>query len=203
MGMKKSLFLLLFLLVLVISCGTGPQPAVTAVAPVETEQQTSTTGPETPIVVPETPVEKVFDPGSISDEVFAATKADIQVLIADLNRIIRSRNFNAWLGYLSDSYRHLISSPEFLAEKTEELYRRDQVVATNMGRDPKMVEKRLLRTPSDYFNYVVVPSRSNDRLDDIAFVSETEVKAYTVDTRGQRLILYDLYLIDGKWKIIS
>jgi hypothetical protein len=195
-------FILPIVLVIVIACVSTPPPEKNE--PQEPTQSNSAPQPEpsspTP---PPTVTETIFDPGSISEEVFLATKADIQTLIEELNRIIRARNYDAWLGYLSDSYFNLLSSQDFLDEKTEDLYRRDQVVATNTGRDPRTVEKKILRTPRDYFNNVVVPSRSNDRVDDIAFVSQTHVRAYTVDSRGTRLILYELAIIQEKWKIIG
>ena len=212
--MKKTCFLLLCLLGLVLSCGTGPKPVGTA-DPSTTVPQEETAKSEAPgttsqaapgtasTLEPATEPEEFFDPGSISEEVYAAAKAEIQHLIEDLNGIIRARNYNAWLSNLSDSYLQLISSPDFLADRTEELFRRDQVVAQNLGRDPRMVEKRILRNPRDYFTNVVVPSRSNDRVDDIDFVSANNVKAYTFDQRGQRLVLYNLAIIDGKWKIIN
>ena len=145
----------------------------------------------------------VFSPENITEEKYTATKADVQTLIEELNKIIRAKNYNVWISYLSDSYLKEISSPAFLEERTEELYKRDQLVASNLGRDPRRVQKKVLRTPKDYFDNVVVPSRSNDRMDDIAFISENHVKAYTLDTRGSRLVLYDLAIIDGKWKIIN
>ena len=201
------LFLLGLVLSMVISCGTAPKTEGPAEPPVAA-QQDNTQGVETPAVPAETtPVvvvqEEEFDPNSISEEVFATAKADIQALIADLNRIIRARNYNAWRSYLEDSYLNLISSRGFLEEKTEELYKRDQAVAASMGRDPVQVPKQVLRNANDYFTYVVVPSRSQDTLDDIAFVSQTHVIAYTVDLRGQRLVLYELETIEGKWKIVS
>ena len=203
--------LLLFVLIfLVFSCGTGPQPANSVnpelsappaekVTPVEPVQEP----PSQPVVQITIPEEKVFDPGSISQEMFDATKADVQALIQNLNRIIRARNYNEWRTYLADSYFEEISSKAFLDERTDELYKRDLTVATNLGRDPRRVQKKILRTPKDYFDNVVVPSRSNDRMDDIDFVSENRVKAYTMDTRGHRLVLYDLELINDKWKIIN
>ena len=209
MDMKEICILLLFSLCIVLSCGTSPQLAETVTAPEsgyqsQTQVQTVTAEPEVPIVVQaEKPEEKSFDPDSISKEVFDAAMTDIQSLIDNLNRIIRARNYSAWSGYLADSYLKTISSRDFLDERTEELYRRDQVVGSNTGRDPRQVQKRLLRTSRDYFNNVVVPSRSNDKLDDIAFISENRVKAYTFDSRGNRLILYDLETIDNKWKIIQ
>ena len=150
----------------------------------------------------EIPEEHVFSPESITEEKFTTTMSDLQALVGDLNRIIRARNYNAWTGFLSDSHLKEISSSAFLEDRTEELYKRDQIVATNLGRDPRRVSKKILRTPKDYFDNVVVPSRQNDHVDDIEFISENRVTAYTMDTRGNRLILYDLELIDNKWKII-
>ncbi|MDR0497563.1 MAG: hypothetical protein LBH42_08120 [Treponema sp.] len=193
------LFLVLsIVLVVVPSCSTGPQtpaspdPVAPALAPAPAPSQ------ETPPTR-----EEAFDPGRISQEVYATTMTEVQTFINDLNRIIRARDYNAWVDHLSESYFREISSREFLEEKTEELYRRDQAAAQFMGRDPKMVDKKILRTARDYFDNVVVPSRSNDRVDDIDFVLENRVKAYTEDNRGNRLILYDLEVIDSKWKITS
>ena len=208
-----SLFLLTA--VLVLSCGSGPKPVESAppvpveqpAAPVQSapppEPPPAPPPPPPPVVQNDPPPVQVFDPNSVTEEKYEATKADVQTLIGDLNRIIRAKNYNAWLGYLSESYMKEISSQAFLDERTEELYKRDQIVASNLGRDPKRVQKKILKTPKDYFDSVVVPSRSNDRMDDIDFVTENRVKAYTVDTRGNRLILYDLELIDNQWKIIN
>ena len=186
----------------------APQP-VTPVTPppqpVESVPAPEPPAPEPPAQTVQSapPVEKVFDPATITQEKFTTTKADVKLLIDDLNRIIRAKNYNAWVGYLADSYFQEINSQAFLDDRTEELYKRDQIVASNLGRDPRRVQKKILRTPKDYFDNVVVPSRSNDRMDDIDFVSENRVKAYTVDNRGQRLVLYDLENIDNKWKIIN
>jgi hypothetical protein len=147
--------------------------------------------------------DQAFDPDNVSNELYETTKMEIQDIIQRLDNIIRARNYDAWLGYISDSYMDEISSPEFLEERTEELYRRDQLVATAMGRNPNTVEKKVLRNLRDYFDNVVVPSRANDRVDDITFLSETKVRAYTVNNRGARLILYDLEIIGDNWKIID
>ena len=154
-------------------------------------------------VIAEVPEEEIFTPINISQEMYENTKADVQALVADLNRIIRARDYNTWTQNLAESYLREISSRAFLDERTEELYRRDQMVASSLGRDPRQVEKKILRTARDYFEFVVVPSRSNDHVDDIEFITDNQVKAYTVDTRGHRLILYNLEIIGSKWKIIS
>jgi len=160
--------------------------------------------PEPPPQAVSIPEEKVFDPGTITEEKFETTKTDVQTLINDLNRIIRAKNYNAWLGFLAESYLEEISSPAFLEERTEELYKRDQIVASNMGRDPRRVQKKVLKNVKDYFDNVVVPARSNDpKVDDIDFISENLVTAYTVNNRGDRRILYNLEFIDNNWKIIN
>jgi hypothetical protein len=48
-----------------------------------------------------------------------------------------------------------------------------------------------------------VPSRANDRVDDIEFISQKRVKAYTVSQKGERLRLYDLEKTNEGWKIIN
>jgi hypothetical protein len=202
--MKKSVILLLLLSGLVLSCGTAPNPPETS-SEVEDEPavQEVVVHVEAPVETkPEPPEEVVFDPHSISEAVFQDTKRDITEFITELNGIIRARNYNAWLAHLSPSYFDEVNTRGFLDAKTEELYRRDLILAQNLGRDPKTVEKRILKTTRDYFELVVVPSRASDRVDDISFLSDNRVRAYTVDERrGVRLVLYDLAYINNKWLI--
>jgi len=197
--MKLARIILLLSIIMVlfasISCLSGPAP--TESAPPAPQEEAK------PVVVEVEPVPEVFNPASISQEKYEIAKADVKALISDLNRIIRARNYEEWVKHLADSYFAVISSEPFLEERTEELFRRDQIVATNMGRNPRLVEKKVLRTARDYFTHVVVPARSNDWVDDIDFISDNRVKAYTLDSRGNRLVLYDLEIIDNKWKIIS
>jgi len=207
--MKKSVILLLLPALLVLSCGTAPIPPETLL---EVEQE-----PDVPeVVVPpveapvvtvtevKAPEEAVFDPHSISEARYETTKKDVTEFVSDLNGIIRARDYNAWVAHLSPSYFDDINSKAWLAERTEDLYTRDKIVAQNLGRDPKTVEKRILKTARDFFDYVVVPSRTNDRVDDIVFISDSRVRAYTVDDRrGTRLVLYDLVYINNRWLIAN
>ena len=213
----KRFGLLLILFVLFLSCETVPTHSemeflldllevddlVTLAPPPETtapvEEQPLEEQPTE--VLPS--VEQAFDPSNISHDLYQATKAEIQDIIQRLDNIIRARNYNEWLEYLSDSYLEELGSPKFLEERTEELYRRDQLVAAAIGKNPRTVEKNVLKNLRDYFDNVVVPSRANDRVDDIEFISETKVRAYTVNNRGARLILYDLEIIGDNWKIID
>jgi hypothetical protein len=130
-----------------------------------------------------------FDPGSISEEKFASTKAEVQRLIENLNQIIRARDYEAWVSHLGTEYFAEKNSPAYLAQISEQ---------------PRLkTQKIVLNSAQDYFTHVVVPSRANDRVDDIEFVSPTRVKAYTVTANGQRLRLYDLENSGNAWKIIN
>jgi hypothetical protein len=176
--MKRSIFYVLFPLIFMPGCGSPPA----AVPEPEPALEETVTQPPAAVI-------GEFDPGSISREVFDSTKTDVQNFIEDLNRIIRSRNYEVWISHLGDEYFAEKSSPEYLAQISEQ---------------PRLkTQKIVLNTARDYFIHVVVPSRQNDRVDDIEFVSPTRVKAYTVTPNGQRLRLYDLESSENTWKIIN
>ena len=201
--MKRLWLLLLLPVVLLLDCVSGPEVQSDLAALVQ-----SNPPPEEPPQTASVPAEvktweNTFDPRIITQEKIDTTMAEVQALISDLNMLIRDRDYNAWRNHLASSYFEEISSLSFLDEKTEELYRRDLIVAQNTGKDPRQVQKKILKTPKDYFDNVVVPSRSNDRMDEIDFVSENNVKAYTITNQGQRVILYDLEMLENKWKIIN
>jgi hypothetical protein len=184
--MKRIIVLVtIVFLALFLSCGSGPAT-----------EEIPETRSEEPIAV-ETPMKEAekpdnnesFDPLSISQEVFDTTKSDVQQLIADLNRIIRAKNYNVWVSHLGKAYLDKINSEEFLASVSAQPYLKNNKIT--------------LTSSKDYFDKVVVPSRTNDRVDDIAFVSQNRVKVYTVNDKGERLRLYDLENLGDGWKIIN
>ena len=130
-----------------------------------------------------------FDPSSISQEQKDTAKLEIQQLIQKLNGIIREKNYNGWVSYLDTGFFATINSKEYL----------DRV-----SQSPVLVKQKIvLKSARDYFNHVVVPARTNDRVDDIEFISRNRVKAYTVNAAGNRLRLYDLEKTENGWKIIN
>lgn len=122
----------------------------------------------------------------VTDEVFAQTFSDVEALITELNKTIRNQNYEKWLTFLTEEYKDYYSGPEVLRE---------------LSNKPTMQKYDIrLTTLKDYFTYVVVPSRSNARLDDLVFEDNNHVKAIMIiDER--RVILYQLVKIDGEWKI--
>jgi hypothetical protein len=135
-----------------------------------------------------------FDPSRVTQEQYTSTMDEVRTFIEELNRVIRSRNYNAWRAALSPEYFASISSQENLQEISEQ---------------PAMKTRRIvLRTAQDYFIHVVVPSRANSRVDGIEFVTRNRVKAFTINTNQrtgeeQRLLLYSLEKIGDSWKIIN
>ena len=192
----------------------APEPApppVRVPAPVPSPQPAPEPVPEpppapvpTPAPEPEPePEEEAFDPENVTEDMYNTALTEVQSLIADLNSYIRARNYNQWITNLSESFLEMINSAGFLEERTEDLYRRDQILASARGLNPNQVQKTVLATAWDYFEHIVVPSRQNDRVDEILFITESRVRAYTVDSRGNRLILYELEKINGVWKIVN
>jgi hypothetical protein len=182
-------FLPLLFVFILLGCASTPSP--------KTNARENGVGRESdaiesvPVVKPVTGTvdEKPFDPSTITKEVYDTAKIDVQELIARLNGIIRERDYEGWVTYLGSTYRGSLSDPTFLQKVSGSVVLRKQNVT--------------LRELKDYFIHVVVPSRANDRVDDIEFIGQNRVKAFTVDSKGRRLRLYDLEKDPSGWKIVS
>jgi hypothetical protein len=131
-----------------------------------------------------------FDPSKVSDAQRASTMEEVRVFINSLNKVISAKNYDAWKDALSPEYFERISSAENLSLMSE---------------TPMMkAQKKILKTPKDYFDFVVVPSRADSRVDEIEFLNINKVKAYTIKgNNAERMILYDLEKTDNMWKIIN
>jgi len=184
--MKNNKLQLLFILIVIlaVSCGSNPK---------QEQKGEDAAGAETGAQENTVQAVKPEESFTVSRDYYDTTMDEVQHFINDLNRIISTKNYNSWRAMLSDEYFREISSQENLQ---------------NVSEQPAMRTRRIvLRTPEDYFLYVVVPSRANSRVDAIEFVSRNRVKAFTVITNRageeQRLRLYDLEKIGNTWKIIN
>ena len=172
----KHLFVALGTLAL-LSCVSEPVPP----APVEQPAVAPVTAPE-----PGTAGGEPAQEFKVTEEVYQKTFEEIEGVIAELNAIIRARDFARWEKRLTAAYRERTSSPKYLAEVSE---------SAALKKNGVVVDSLV-----DYFNQVVVPSRSSVKLDEIAFVDATHVKALTV-IQGERYILYWLVRENGTWNI--
>jgi len=190
-------FLAGIFIVMILGCQNGPESND---PPPHTEDEVIQTPEE--VFVPEeeyTPQEEIIpepeeDPirdgaestYQVTEEVYNNTFAEIEALITQLNTIIRDRNFRLWRSYLTQQYIDHISNPENLRQFSETPIMRHLGIR--------------LRNLEDFFEFVVVPSRSNARLDELVFQDDTRVTAYMF-INNSRSILYQLEKINGNWKI--
>ena len=153
------------------------EPEETQTEPATEESETDQTSEQT--------IEEEAD-FTVSEEVFTETFANIDELIAELNAIIREEDYDKWLSYLTPEYIEHFSSEEVLKNHSDQ---------------PLLKKYNIkLRTLHDYFIYVVVPSRSNARLDDLVFLDNERVKAIMI-IENQRTILYQLENRENNWLI--
>jgi hypothetical protein len=154
----------MFLLsLLAVSCGTSPE------ADMEPIQRP---GPVEPVPTVSAPLAHDFDPGNVSRDVYEVTKAEVEQLVEKLNMIIAARDYNAWISYLEDEYFEKISSPAFLREISDS--------------ELMKMQKKVIKTPREYFLNVVVPSRNNNRVDDISFINENRVRVIQFNQRRRK-----------------
>ena len=165
-----------------------------------------------PAVVESVPEEEfaVEEPGisgptaghvAVTQEMYDATLTEVKRFVDNLNSLISHKNYEAWKNFLLDEYFARISSPDFLARTSES----NQLKSRNI----------VLKTPNDYFLQVVVPARSNSRVDEIEFIATDRVKVYyreerlrrgdnnVTTTETRRLRLYELIRTGDTWKIID
>jgi len=122
----------------------------------------------------------------MDEEEYEITKRDLSELVQELNKIISSQRYEEWQNYLTQDYIDHYSDPGVLKEYSE---------------SPTLSKYNIrLRTLKDYFNYVVVASRRDVRIDDINAISENKVKAYMI-VNNEPIVVYTLEKIDDRWKI--
>ncbi len=167
-----------------------PSSDTRAVAAVEDTEPLIQDAPE--------PVEKLTEPEPapvpveqeeafiVTEEIYKQTFTEVEQIIMDLNEIIRQGDFKTWKSYLTDRYIEIITKEEKLKE---------------LSNNPILKQENIeLNSLEDYFRYVVVPSRSKPRLDQIEFFDENRVVAIMI-IQGKKYILYQLIYKDGQWKI--
>ncbi len=181
--MNKLRFLPALLLIIVFplfSCKSTPDTGNQEQAEVTPPAELKAEEPGVPIQS-----EGYFDPSTISREQYETEKTEIEALVEVLNAITSSKDYNRWLGYLSDEYREFYSNPDVLKAQTSRL----------------PVKNLQLKNLKDYFNYVFVLSRQKCRVDDITYITPTRVKVIQKEP-GKSLIIYNLEKFDGKWKLV-
>lgn len=176
------LYSILYLWNILYSCTTVPEPVTTG------EENRDDNNDNHPSSSTETNKAEEPDEYSQTDVEYNAILNEIEIVIEQLNRIIRNREYQIWLTYLTEEYKEKKGNTAYLKELSENPVIKNQNI--------------VLRSLKDYFFYVVVPSRYNVKLDKISIIDKNHVKAYMY-MNNEFIILYYLEKQDDEWKIGS
>ena len=167
--------------------GTGAaDSAAVESAPAAEDSAPQAAPPEAAQEDPQAEEEAVEASFNVTHEVYSRTFDEVGAFIRGMNEIIQARDYGRWREHLTLDYAERIGDPKFLEEQSGKPLMRKSGIR--------------LQSAQDYFEQVVVPSRSGANLDDIEFIDGEHVKAISV-IRGTRGVLYLLVREDGQWKI--
>jgi len=182
----RTIFLIL-IIILIYACNTQEDVVLENVTIEHQEENTVLESQETELADENTSQEEqISEEFVITEEIYKETFSNINSIITELNNIIQRKDYDAWLTYLTENYIIETTRPSYL-EKWEN--------------DINLQEKNIvIQSLRDYFDYLVVPRRSNVQLDEIEFIDKDRVYAYTV-INGVQYLLYNLLRIENNWKI--
>jgi hypothetical protein len=173
---------------LLFSCKTPEEPS----EPVKSEPEPPAEIVSTAEEEPETKIEPATiinnETGfEVTKEVYEQTLDEMRKLIDTLNDIISNQNYEKWKLFLSKEYIKTYNNPVRLSQLAEQ----SQILSEN---------NISLENLKDYFEWVVVPSRSDARVDDIVFIDDSHLVVYMV-IKEKNTILYQLEKTNEKWEI--
>lgn len=121
---------------------------------------------------------------SVSWEEFSSDKKEILRIIAELSTIMVERNYEEWLNYIEPDSKVYWSNPINLRKASKRL----------------PIKGQKLNNLNDYFVFVFVPSRKNQHVDEIRYVSRDNIKAVQVRD-SQDVVYYNFRKINNSWMI--
>jgi len=194
--MKRIKFVFLLPLVLV-ACKSTPvveetkeeeQPVVET--PVEEEPQVVEVEEEIVVEVEDNEeylrsITDLSEDEVVSKDEFEEDKKQILEIIDDLKLIMEREDTKGWLSYLDPASITYYSNP------------------TNIRKAQKKLPDKTLQLHGigDYFKHVFIPSRKRSQVDEIRYISKTNVKAVQVKSDNSIVIYYYFVKIDGNWLI--
>lgn len=121
----------------------------------------------------------------VTKQEFSDDKAEILRIINDLYEIMDTQDVERWLQYISPESIKYYSTPANVRKAQKKLP--DKTIQLNgIG---------------DYFKYVFIPSRKRSEVDEIRYISKTNIKAVKVKSDGSINVYYYFVKIDGKWLV--
>lgn len=178
--MKKIIYTLLLAtlsLFICTSCGTTTQEEKPA-AQKETPKQTSKNDAEYERAT------KDLKGETVSRDTYEKDKKIILEKIDELNVIMESKNYKAWLSYIEPNSINYWSQKMNLTAASKQL----------------PVKGLQLKTLEDYFNYMFIGSRKGRKIDEIRYISSKSIKA--VQVRGDDVVIfYNFKKVNDEWLV--
>ena len=122
--------------------------------------------------------------GNVTKEVFSEDKKEILQKIAELDAIMKNYDYNSWVTYIDDE------SISYWQDR-----RNLKKVSTRLP-----VKGLTLNSLEDYFKFVFIQSRVGRQIDEIRYISDTNVKAVQVREQ-QDIVYYYFHKVGGDWKL--
>lgn len=116
-------------------------------------------------------------------------KAHMKTLFTLIERWIAQGNFEAWYKYISRKYKYYLNDPANLKKITDES---DYLFNRNVK----------IKSPRDYFKYVVVESREGKMLkfENYKYINNNHVKVFCLFDKNDKFV-YDFIYEDETWKV--
>ncbi|MCI6810404.1 MAG: hypothetical protein MR958_09505 [Spirochaetia bacterium] len=184
--MKKILTILLISLPLVsfLSCGTTKEAGKMAGS--ITYKQDDKPGKKNEVINEEyLRSTKALTEESVTVEEFENDKAEILKIINELKVIMDNGDKTKWLTYIDPDSINYYSNHTNLRKVREKLPNK-QIQLHGIG---------------DYFKYVFIPSRKNSNIDEIRYISKSNIRAVQIREDKSELVYYNFVKKDNKWYV--
>lgn len=116
---------------------------------------------------------------------FADDKSEILRIIDELQDIMETEDVEAWLKYIAPDSIRYYSSPANIRKAQKKLPNKT-IVLNGIG---------------DYFKYVFIPSRKRRQVDEIRYISKTNIKAVDVRDDNSIVVYYQFVKVNDKWLV--
>lgn len=131
-------------------------------------------------------IDQIEDEEEVTFDEFAEDKATILQIIEELSDIMENYKFDNWKHYIEKASIDYYSNTTNLRKAQKKL-------------PDKTINLKGLR---DYFKHVFVPSRQLSKVDEIRYISKTNIKAVEVRNPEEPVIVYYYFVKEnGEWKI--
>lgn len=130
-------------------------------------------------------INNLTDTESVSKEEFSEDKKEILRIISELSEIMEKQDISEWLNYIEPTSKEYYSNPLNLKKAQKKL-------------PNKSIQ---LKNLNDYFKYIFIPSRKRSKVDEIRYISKTNIKAVEVKDDESIIVYYYFTKVNGKWLV--